>query len=122
MITISFRVLLIAAATTLAGCAGENNAADLAPAAPQQAEAPPPEPAPAAPKRGAPAGRNMQGAPAPAAPPPAQKVASTPEEIKAQCWMKYEDDKKIKNLDQRAALVDKCITDASRNQPPPPRQ
>jgi hypothetical protein len=120
------RALLIATALLLLeGCAGGNSSADLAPAAPQ-AEAPPPEPAPstqATPKRGAPAGRNLQGAPAPAAPPPpAQQAAATPEKIKADCWMKYEEDKKVKNIDQRLALVEKCVTDTGRNQPPPPRQ
>jgi hypothetical protein len=109
--------IVIAALTTLTGCAGGNSTADLAP---QQAEAPQPEvPAPG---RAAPAGRSQQGAPAPAPPPPPRQAAATPEEIKAQCWMKYEGDKKIKNIDARLQLVEKCIDETSRNQPPPPRQ
>jgi hypothetical protein len=115
------RALIATAFVSLAGCAGDNNSADLAPAAPQQAE-----PAPAAPataqrstaQRSSPAGRNTQGAAPPAAPAPARQTAATPEEIKAQCWMKYEEDKKIKNIDQRLALVEKCIAETSSNQPP----
>lgn len=76
----------------LAGCAQGNTSADLAPAAPQQAS---------------------QNA-APSAPPP--KAALTPEEAKAQCWMKYESDKKVKNIDQRLTLVEKCVDDTMRGQ------
>jgi hypothetical protein len=73
----------------LAACAQGNSTADLAPAAqPAQAAAP--------------------------APPP--KVALTPEEAKTQCWMKYEGDKKIKNIDQRLGLVEKCVDDTMRGQ------
>jgi len=75
----------LCAAGLLAGCAQGNSTADLAPAAPQQASQ----------------------AAAPAAPPP--KAALTPEEAKAQCWMKYESDKKVKNIDQRLTLVEKCV-------------
>src|SRR3954469_13915678 len=57
------RVLAACAVVALAGCAQSNSSADLAPAAPQAAPA-------------------QQAA----APPP--KVALTPEEAKAQCWMK----------------------------------
>src|SRR5262245_12380820 len=111
------RALILFAITSLAGCAGGNNSADLAPAAPPQAEPAPVTPAPTAPvQRGAPAGRSAQGA-APASA-PARQTAATPEEIKAQCWMKYEGDKKIKNIDQRLALVEKCIAETSGNQPP----
>ena len=49
---------------------------------------------------------------------PEQQAASTPEEIKAQCWMKYENDKKIKNIDARLALVEKCVDETARGQPP----
>ena len=88
----SARVLIAAlGVAALAGCAGGNSSADLAPAAPQQAAAPP--------------------APAPAAP----EGPRTPEKIKADCWMKYENDKKIKNVDARLALVEKCIEQESRN-------
>lgn len=76
----------------LAGCAQGNSSADLAPAAPQ--------PAPA-----------QQTAPA--APP---KAALTPEEAKAQCWMKFEGDKRVKNIDARLTLVEKCVDDTLRGQ------
>ena len=75
----------------------------------QQPLAPPP----------APAGRAKQAAPAAApVPAPAPQVALTPEEVKAQCWMKYENDKRIKNIDARLQLVEKCVADTSRGQPP----
>ena len=112
--------LILIAVASLAACAGGNSEADLAPAAPPQAEPAPSAPPPATAKRSAPAGRSTQGAPAPSAPPPRQ-TALSPEEIKTQCWMKYEDDKKIKNIDQRLALVEKCVAETSSNQPPPPR-
>lgn len=76
-------------ATLLAACAQGNSTADLAPTAPQTA------------------------AQAPAPPP---KGAMTPEEAKTQCWMKYEGDKKIKNIDQRLALVEKCVDETMRGQ------
>jgi hypothetical protein len=76
----------------LAGCAQGNSSADLAPAASQPA---------------------AQAA-APSAPPP--KAALTSEEAKAQCWMKYEGDKKVKNIDQRLTLVEKCVDDTMRGQ------
>jgi hypothetical protein len=75
----------------------------------QQPLAPPPTPA----------GRAKQAAPAAApVPAPAPQVALTPEEVKAQCWMKYENDKRIKNIDARLQLVEKCVADTSRGQPP----
>ena len=112
------RTLIAFAILSLAGCAGGNNSADLAPAAPPQAEPAPVTPAPTTPvQRGAPGGRNTQAAAPP--PAPARQTAATPEDIKAQCWMRYEDDKKIKNIDQRLALVEKCIAETSSNQPPP---
>ena len=83
----------LGAAAMLAGCAQGNSSADLAPADPQQAS---------------------QTA-APAAPPP-KAAALTPEEAKAQCWMKYEGDKKVKNIDQRLTLVEKCVDDTMRGQ------
>ena len=116
------RALIAAAAVSfLAGCAGGNSSADIAPTA-----APPPvEPAPQAsvqqqplPPRPAPAGRSTQAAPAAPPPPSEQQAALTPEEVKAQCWMKYENDKRIKNIDARLQLVEKCIADTSRGQPP----
>ena len=77
----------------LAACAQGNTSADLAPS---------PAPQPAA------------QAAAPAAPAP--QAALTPEEAKTQCWMKYESDKKVKNIDQRLALVEKCVSDTMRGQ------
>ena len=41
----------------------------------------------------------------------AQREAPTPqspENIKAQCWMKYDKERKL-TLDQRLALVEKCV-------------
>jgi hypothetical protein len=85
-------LLTFACALTLAACAQGNSSADLAPAA---------QPA---------------AAPAPAAP-AVPKVPMTPEQAKADCWMKYEEDKKIKNIDQRLALVEKCVDTTMRGQP-----
>ena len=78
---------VLCAGALLAACAQGNTAADLAPAT---------QPV------------------APAAPPP--KGALTPEEAKTQCWMKYEGDKKIKNIDQRLSLVEKCVDETMRGQ------
>jgi len=85
------RLIAISAMLALAACAQGNSTADLTPAAPQAA-------APTA---------------VPAAPP---KTALTPEEAKTQCWMKYEGDKKVKNIDQRLTLVEKCVDDTMRGQ------
>src|SRR6185295_4889932 len=85
------RVAAVCALALLTGCAS-NSSADLAPAA-----------QPATP----------QVAAAPAAPPPEQV---TPEKAKADCWMKYEGDKKIKNIDARLKLVEKCVDDTLRGQ------
>ena len=119
---ISRALVAAAAVSLLAGCAGGSGSADIAPTA-----APPPvEPAPQvsvqqqplAPPP-APAGRAKQAAPAAApVPAPAPQVALTPEEVKAQCWMKYENDKRIKNIDARLQLVEKCIAETARGQPP----
>ena len=126
-VRISRGLIVAAAVALLAGCAGGNSSADIAPAA-----APPPvDPAPQASVQQqplapppAPAGRATRGAPPPppaqpAAPPPAAQAALTPEEVKAQCWMKYENDKRIKNIDARLQLVEKCVSDTSRGQPAP---
>jgi ABC-type glycerol-3-phosphate transport system substrate-binding protein len=83
-------LLTLACALTLAACAQGNNTADLAPSA-QPAAA---QPAAAAPPKG----------------------PMTPEQAKADCWMKYEEDKKIKNIDQRLALVEKCVDTTMRGQ------
>lgn len=76
----------------LAACAQGNNSAELAPA-------PAPQPAVQA----------MPSAPAP-------KAALTPEEAKTQCWMKYESDKRVKNIDARLVLVEKCVDEMLRGQ------
>ena len=85
-------LLSLACALTLAACAQGNSTADLAPSAQPTAA----EPAAAA--------------------PPAPKGPMTPEQAKADCWMKYEEDKKIKNIDQRLALVEKCVDTTMRGQ------
>lgn len=87
MITRPLRLLSVCTLVTLSACAGSTGSADLAPAAAPQ--------------------------PTAAAPP---QEPMTPEKAKADCWMKYEGDKKIKNLDQRLALVEKCVDDTRRNQ------
>ena len=117
------RALIVAAVVaSLADCAGGTSSADIAPTA-----APPPvDPAPQSSVQQqplspppTPAGRAKQAGPAAAPPPaPTQQAALTPEEVKAQCWMKYENDKRIKNIDARLQLVEKCISDTSRGQPP----
>ena len=78
----------LCAAAMLAACAQGNSTGDLAPAAAQPAA--------------------QSAAPA--------KAAQTPEEAKTQCWMKYEGDKKVKNIDQRLSLVEKCVDDTLRGQ------
>jgi hypothetical protein len=89
--TASPRVLSLCAFLGLAACAGGTGSADLSPAAP------PPQ----------------QTATAPA---PSPQEPMTPEKAKADCWMKYENDKKAKNIDQRLVLVEKCVDDMLRNQ------
>jgi len=74
----------------LSACAGGSGSAELSPATPAP----------------------QQTATAPA-PPPQQPL--TPEKAKADCWMKYEGDKKIKNIDQRLSLVEKCVDDTMRS-------
>ena len=93
-------LILACAAPALAACAQSNSSAEIAPAAappPAQSAAPSPQPAPA----------------------PARQAALTPEEAKAQCWMKYENDRRAKGIDERLKLVEKCVDDTLRNQPPP---
>jgi hypothetical protein len=88
--------LTFVCALTLAACAQGNSTADLAPSA-------------------QPTGAQPAAAPAPA--PATPKGPMTPEQAKADCWMKYEEDKKIKNIDQRLALVEKCVDTTMRGQP-----
>ena len=86
-------------AFALGGCAQSNSSAEIAAAsAPSPAAAPPPAQSPA--------------------PAPAKQAALTPEEAKGQCWMKYENDRRAKNIDERLKLVEKCVDDTMRNQPP----
>jgi hypothetical protein len=92
MIATPLRLLSLCALLALSACAGGNSSADLAPAA-----APPPP---------------QTAAPSPAA----AHEPLTPEKAKADCWMKYEGDKKIKNIDQRLSLVEKCVDETQRNQ------
>ena len=107
----SARTLITAfALATLAGCAGGTSSADLSPAAPQEPQPVPQTSPQAAPP--APAGRATQSAPA--APP--RQAALTPEEAKGQCWMKYENDRRAKGIDERLKLVEKCVDDALRGQ------
>src|SRR6478752_9168069 len=90
MLARPLRLFFIGTLLALSACAGGTGSADLSPAAPPQ-----------------------QTATAPAAPP---QEPLTPEKAKADCWMKYEGDKKIKNIDQRLSLVEKCVDDTQRNQ------
>lgn len=82
-------IFSLCALALLAGCAQSNSSAELAPA-------PAPQP-------------TVQ-----AAPPP--RIALTPEEAKTQCWMKYESDKRVKNIDARLILVEKCVDETMRGQ------
>ena len=99
MIGKSILASIAACALALGGCAQSNSSADIAATAP--AAAPP-----------------AQSAAPPPAPAPAKQAALTPEEAKGQCWMKYENDRRAKNIDERLKLVEKCVDDTMRNQPP----
>jgi hypothetical protein len=44
-------------------------------------------------------------------------VATTPEKIKGDCWMKYEGDAKM-SIDKRATLVDACVAEQSKARAP----
>jgi hypothetical protein len=82
-------------ALALGGCAQSNSSAEIAaPAAPPPAQSAAPPPA------------------------PAKQAALTAEEAKGQCWMKYENDRRAKSIDERLKLVEKCVDDTMRNQPP----
>jgi hypothetical protein len=91
-------VTVTCALAMLTSCAQGNSAANLQPEA-----APSPQASAQTP---------------PAQSPPVRQAAMTPEKIKADCWMKYEGDRKIKNIDERLKLVEKCVDETSRNQPP----
>lgn len=87
----ALRLISLGGILVLSACAGGTGSADLSPAAPAP----------------------QQSAAAPA-PPPQEPM--TPEKAKADCWMKYESDKKIKNIDQRLTLVEKCVDETTRGQ------
>jgi ABC-type glycerol-3-phosphate transport system substrate-binding protein len=91
MIANPVRTLVACALLALAACAGGNGSADLAPTAQPAAQTP-----------------------AASAPTPQEPL--TPEKAKADCWMKYEGDKKVKNIDQRLVLVEKCVDETMRGQ------
>lgn len=38
----------------------------------------------------------------------------TPEQINAECWMSVESNKKVRDIDQRLKLVDKCVEERTR--------
>jgi hypothetical protein len=98
--------LLAALGGTLGGCAEGTSATSLIPSATATAVAPAEAPAPAA--------------PAAAAPTAADKPAKAPEhltraQINEQCWLAPEINK-IRDLDQRMKLVDKCVDQKSKAQ------
>lgn len=51
-------------------------------------------------------------------PPKGETLASTPEEIKTQCWMRYEGTQYADNLDAKIKLVDRCVEEQGRTPPP----
>ena len=92
---------LAASALALGGCAQSNSSAEIVAAAPPPTVASPAQSA---------------APPAPAA--ATTQAALTPEEAKSRCWMKYENDRRAKGIDERLKLVEKCVDDTMRNQPP----
>ena len=90
MIESPLRLIALCTLLALSACAGGTGSADLSPAAPAPQQS--------------------------AAPAPAPHEPMTPEKAKADCWMKYEGDKKIKSIDQRLSLVEKCVDDTLRGQ------
>jgi hypothetical protein len=112
-----FAVLFLPA--LLAACAGSEVGSMLSPAsAPSaQTDAPATAPAPAAPAapavaaRAAPAGRSAQGAPVPQA----TSQSLTPEQINGECWLSIESNKKVRDLDQRLKLVNKCVEERTKD-------
>ena len=104
--------------TTLAACAGGNATGSLATPASATATAVAVSPA-AAPEAPAPAPPAVAAAQAPAAttvaaPKAAPRVLS-PTEINEQCWMSTEVNK-VKDLDKKAKLVDKCVAEKTKAQ------
>jgi hypothetical protein len=82
----ALRLGALLAALALAACAQSTGEAQLAPAA-----APP--------------------APPPTAASPAPAEPLTTEKARGQCWMKFENDRKAKDLDTRARLVEQCVAE-----------
>jgi hypothetical protein len=98
----------------LSACADTNMGSLVTPAAAPAAQsdatttaaaATPPPPA-----RAAPAGRSAQGAPVPQTTP----RSLTPEQINGECWMSIESNKKVRDIDQRLKLVDKCVEERTK--------
>jgi hypothetical protein len=83
----SLPICALIAAVALAACARSTGEAELAPAAAPQVA----QPAPAA------------------APPPAEPL--TVQKAREQCWMRFENDRKAKDLDTRARLVEQCVAE-----------
>jgi hypothetical protein len=40
-------------------------------------------------------------------------------QARADCWMKVEHEKAMRDIDRRSAFVDKCVTDTMKGKPPP---
>ncbi len=108
--TLAARLLLCAVLATLAACAERNSTASVAPTA---ATAPTASAAPATAATAAAAPATPAPAPQPAKPPPPEKLTST--EINEKCWMDSEINK-VRDLDKRAKLVDKCIEQRTKAQ------
>lgn len=85
----ALRTCALLGALALAACAQSTGEAQLAPAA-----APPPA---------------QPTAPVATAPAPAEPL--TTEKARGQCWMKFENDRKAKDLDTRARLVEQCVAE-----------
>lgn len=106
-------VAALALLALLGGCGGTNIGSLLSPTpapAAQGDAATAASATPAVPARSAPAGRSAQGAPVPQEAP----HVTTPEEISAACWMSLESNKKVRDIDQRMKLVDKCIEERTK--------
>jgi hypothetical protein len=47
-----------------------------------------------------------------------EPVPTSVEQVRTQCWMRYEGPKQVKNLDEKMKLVDKCIDEKMKLLPP----
>jgi hypothetical protein len=101
---------MIAAAAALAACASDSaTTAATAPAAQPAAMTTPAQPAPAEPPAPPPTTR------APATPATAQPGGRTIQQERAHCWMTLESDRKApRELEKRAAMVEKCAEERMR--------